>query len=127
MTKRQLTKIYRTWQRRLGLEKWDIKINWDEPTTRGEAVTWRCNDYDEGHVHFETDWVKWTNTEANLFCVHELVHLFMRDVEQASDAGEETIKNPTAKELYRKRFYHDLEGAIERLAHSFVELVGEVK
>ena len=115
MTKPQLERILRTWQRRLKLEHWDIKIDWNNPADDGAiADNERMNKYDDSIIRLSRTWPSWDSTYAAATIVHELLHCHDRDLQEAMKAldGDKTWSA------------HELEGFVDRLAVILVGLAG---
>lgn len=132
MTKKQMETIVAEWIPRLGLSDWDIEVRWDQdahsPDWREEnpphASTWRSRDYDKARLYFNPDELSgWSNRQANLNVVHELLHLVTRDVEFILDlllAHLHRDMYSVVSESHR----HAVEGAVDRLAYRFVQVAG---
>lgn len=126
MTAKRLEHIVRVWQRRLGLESWDVKVNLHEPCHEdADATTWRSNQYERAEIRFDRDWGKWDLAFANRIVVHELVHLLARDVDEVMKPPLEHLDSRLAKTL-EKIQDREMEGLVDRLAYRFVEVGGFV-
>lgn len=127
MTRRQLEQIVAWWTPRLGLSTWDLTVEpddeWDEEDT-GNAYALRSNDYEKARLYFHPQrYPAWTRVETHRFVVHELLHLLTRDVEFVLNLLEPLVAGDRY-ELIKSAHGHHVEGAIDRLAYRFVELVG---
>jgi hypothetical protein len=123
MTRARLEKIVRRWQRDLGLETWEITIEWDEPAKEDcVAAVWRARDYDRATLYMAKEWQTWTEREAHLNVTHELMHLVTREVEHVLDLVDGQIHRD-AYEILRQSHRHYVEQAVDRLACRFVDLV----
>lgn len=133
MTSRELHRLVRKWQRRLGLERWQIEIvidaaKWDAERDDDPRFAW-CRhsvNYDSGEVwinpHLAPDW---EFKKASETIVHELLHFTAREVEQASDLLERQVHRDvwTVFENQRTR---SLEAMVDGLARRLVELEAEL-
>lgn len=119
MTRGRLEKITRAWQKRLGLERWDLKFGWDRPLDQENEVArvFRSNQYDSATIFFAADYRKWTPEFANQAVVHELLHLCHRDVDEAFGVLD-------ADAASKARWEHAMEGFIDRTACRIVEIGG---
>lgn len=123
-----IEEIWRTWQRRLGLEGWDVTFEWDHPIfgdDTAHAEIWRSNSYDTVRVRFNSDFTTWSRARANKHVVHELCHLMTRDLDQAVESAEAIVSRDAYK-LLESRYSHEVEGVVDRLAVRFVDLAGVV-
>jgi hypothetical protein len=126
MTAKQLQKLVRVWQGRLGLQAWDIKVSF-VPTSfcscaeDAEATTWRQNDYDRAVIFPNTDWTSWDDDRLSRLMVHELMHLVTRDLDRVIASVEEQV-HPDAWRMVNTRYDHEIEGVVDRLANRIVDL-----
>lgn len=120
MTRKQLERIVREWQKRLGLHTWDIEVDFREPAAEeAHASTWRSNVYERAGIRFDREWPRWEPRFANQVVVHELVHLMARDVEESFKPAE---PSPEVSRLQDRA----IEQLVDRLACRFVDLGGMV-
>ncbi|SRR6266404_6373538 len=131
MTRRALEKAVRLWQGRLGLEGWDLAVSWGKDPVTGEgcsedadATTWRSNTYDRAVVYPSPDkFPNWTADFAHKVIVHELLHLVTRDVDRTVASIEGQV-HPDVYRMIDKRYDHEIEGVVDRLAVRLVEIGG---
>lgn len=125
MTRARLERVVRVWQQRLGLERWDIAIEWDEPCGEdANAATWRSSSYDRAEIRWDKEWRKWSARKANEYAVHELLHLHLRDVDEVVGSLEGQLHRDSYA-LVDGRYLHEVEGLIERLTYRLIEIGGE--
>jgi hypothetical protein len=126
MTEKQLGRIVWTWQKRLGLATWDLKLNFVDPcNSDADATTWRSNTYERAEIRFGDDWKTWTKAFSNVIVVHELVHLLTRDVEESMKPALEGLHAEAAKQIDKQQD-REIESLVDRLAYRLVELGGTV-
>lgn len=124
MTRARLERTVRVWQRRLGLERWDVEINWDEACDEdANAATWRSSFYDRATIRWAEEWREWSPRKANEYAVHELLHLHLRDVDVVIGALEGQLHRDSYS-LVDGRYEHEVEGLIERLTYRLIEIGG---
>lgn len=131
MTKAQLERVVRVWQSRLSLESWDLSVAWVKDAVTGEgcsedadATTWRANTYDRAVVYPSPDkFGSWSDEVTNRIVVHELLHLVTRDLDRAVTAVEGQV-HPDVFRMVEKRYDHEIEGVVDRLAYRLVEIGG---
>jgi hypothetical protein len=124
--------IGRIWIQRLGLQNWDIRFVWGEELAEywadggpsAHASTWRSKSYDQARIYVNPkDFESWTDHEARVNIVHELLHLVLRDTEFVLDHIEGLLHRDVDR-VISETFQHHLEGAVERLARTLVNLAG---
>lgn len=124
MTKGQVERLVRVWQGRLGLERWDVKVDWSKPCADDRvAEVEKSSYYDTGTLRWEPGWSKWTAEYAEATVVHELLHLCHRDVDE-SFADLEGQLQRDAWILSERRYRQAMEGFIDRTASRLVEIAG---
>lgn len=125
MNRNQLTEIVLGWQKRLGLQQWEIEINWDEFEEEEDnyASTWRTRDYKEAKIKWNKNWETWSLKRANEIVVHELLHLFTHDLEFILDAIDEQLHRDVDAVIC-KMYTHSMEGVVDSLAKRIVEIGG---
>lgn len=124
MSKGELRRIVRVWQGRLGADQWELEVDFSEPSRDGtDASTWRSNDYDRATMRFGDGWEKWSVEFANRIAVHELLHLGTREVDRVVDDVTDQMHREAATQIER-RYLHEVEGFVDRLACRLVDLVG---
>lgn len=122
MTKAQVERIVRLWQGRLGLERWDVKVDWSKPCAdENVAEAERSQFYDSATLRLEPGWSKWTADYAEQAMVHELLHLCHRDTDQAFYDVDGQLQRD-AWVMAERRYRQSMEGFIDRLASRLVEL-----
>ena len=115
MTRAGLEKIVRTWQKRLRLDHWDIKVDFTTPAEDGSiAENSRMNKYDDAIIRLHPDWQMWDAKFTAENMVHELLHCHDRDLQEA-------LKNLDGDKTWSQ---HELEGFVDRLACILVDLAG---
>lgn len=123
MTKAQMERIVREWQRRLGLERWDLDVAWDPALEGSDASTWRSDSYDRATLRFDPEWASWDVEFTNRIVAHELLHLLTRDVDVVvKDAQDQMHRD--AGTLIERRYLHEIEGFVDRIAYRLVEIGG---
>jgi hypothetical protein len=124
VTKAQLERTVRVWQRRLGLDAWKIDVDFSDPASEGcVASTLRSNDYDTATITWDAGWASWEPLYANQTVVHELLHLLTRDVDLVVDDARDQL-HPDASALVEKRYRHETEGLVDRLSVRLVDVGG---
>lgn len=129
MSKRELERIVRLWQTRLGLDAWDIRVDWDKPAREGcDATTWRSTDYDRAILYFDTPtWPTWAEKRGLDFVhrivVHELLHLLVRDLDELVDSLNGQLHRDVFA-VTENRYDHEIEGLVDRLSYRLVALSG---
>lgn len=133
VTQDELAAIVAFWIPKLGLERWDIQIEWDEKEWRElhgddssgpDASMHRSRDYDQASILFNpNDYAKWPPLKAHRIVVHELLHALTRDVEHVLDLLDGHLHRDVESVL-RATHRHAIEGAVDRLAYRFVEIAG---
>lgn len=124
MTHKQLERIVRDWQQRLGLERWEITIEWDKPTddnVMAEIAPYQT--YDTATLKFSADHVKWSAAIGEQTVVHELLHVCLRDVSTSWRAASDEL-HPAAKQHADGRYTDATEGFVDRLAYRLMEIAG---
>lgn len=122
MTRKQAEAIIRDWQDRLGLERWNIEIKWDEPAGEGNnAKTWRAGWYDDARMYFDPEWPTWSHEKFEQTTIHELLHLLHRGVDEAWNDVDGQLHRD-AWSLADKRYLQEMEGFIDRLAKRLQEI-----
>jgi hypothetical protein len=121
----EVERLLAEWQRRLGLERWQIVVDWDEPTDEAEALAEieAESPYDYARLRLSPDWSHWDRRWLNLTLVHELCHLLVRELWPAVESVEEFVPVP-AWRVFRARFEHVEEQLVDRLATLYVDHLG---
>jgi hypothetical protein len=116
MTKEHLEELVRSWQSRLGLDAWDVKIDWVKPAREGtNSVTWRSDDYDSATIMWDPEFPEWDPLFAEQIVVHELLHLLTRDIDRVVADLEGELHRDVYTQVDR-RYEHEVEGLVDRLA-----------
>lgn len=112
MTQKQIERLVKDWQKRLRLDHWEIRIDWNSQAA-SIAENERSNFYDSAIIRLGTAWPTWSADYAEQTIVHELLHCHDRDLQQAVKAleGDQTWAT------------HEIEGLVDRLAMVLVSLV----
>jgi len=123
MTKGKVERLVRDWQKRLKLDHWDVKVDWSRsPREDCYATTFRRNQYDIAELCFDSEYKTWASDFTEKLIVHELLHLLTRDLDRVVNDLEEVMHLETFR-LLDKRYEHEIEGVVDRLASCFVEAV----
>lgn len=132
MNQKTIDDLVEWWKPRLGLTHWDISVvwgteladYWQDAPANAHASIWRSKAYDEAKLYVNPkDYKDWSMKDANRHIVHELLHLIMREVEFVGDQADGYLNKEVA-EMFDISFHHAIEGAVDRLAMRFVDLVG---
>ena len=122
MTKRQVEALVRDWKKRLKLDHWDIKVDWSRsPREDCYATTTRRTQYDIAELLFDSEYATWTEDFTAKLVVHELLHIVTRDLDRVIADVEEVMHLETFR-LLDKRYEHEIEGVVDRLATILVDL-----
>lgn len=126
LTRKQFERALCVWQRRLGLERWEIVVRWDEPHD-GDTVAEMTPEasYDRGFLRLNRSWASWSSDYANRTIVHELLHLLTRDLDGVVAAIDGAVHRDVYAQI-DKRYDHEIEGFVDRLACRLVEIAGVV-
>lgn len=127
MTRAQLTRIIRGWQKRLRLEDWNIEIDFEnDPGPGVDASVWKHDVYSDANIRFVDGWRNWSRKHANYIAVHELLHINARCRDVAARLAREELVSATAAEAYSKWYWNAEETQLDRIAEVLVELGGEL-
>jgi hypothetical protein len=97
VTARAVQGILDRWVRRMGLERWKIELELVEPSREtspdewADASIWRSNAYETAKIQLHPTWRSWSAEEAETHLVHELVHLWTRDMEEMLSIAEDQV------------------------------------
>jgi hypothetical protein len=130
MTEQDLRELVARWVARLGLERWRVDLVFDpeRPAEVGcDANAWRSDHYERAEIFLHPAWRQWEPDFAEATIVHELLHLHLRDVEEAMLPAVAELAHPHAVKVLRDRIEHELEQAIDVLAHRLVALAAETR
>lgn len=137
MTEAQISKMFKTWQHRLGLDHWHIEVSFtDMPGEDGELALMECHRsecYDRANIKVQPfvvtgDWPAICDEPrgddyelyVEIKVVHELLHCHMRDVRFA-DVDIEGMLAPAANDVYQGVQKRCEEQVVDRLAHALVK------
>jgi hypothetical protein len=127
MTKAQLAKRVKLWQKRLpdlGLGHWRITIDIVENPEGLTTALAACTPslyYDSARIEFATRACDPSVSERAVdeTIVHELIHLVLRDYAEATHGLCDTVPS-SVEELYHDRLRYTQENAVEKLAVTLV-------
>jgi hypothetical protein len=132
LTEQELNDLVAEWQDRLGLQNWDIRVVWGDEAAEfwsdvadkedKHACCWRAKSYDRAKIYFNPEHEKWEQREAAVNVVHELLHCVLRDIEFVIDQFDGLLLRDVDR-VITDTFQHHVEGAVERLANRFVDLM----
>ena len=125
MTRKQIEATVRVWQTRLGLDGWKITVDYAETPDDSYAEIKPDVAYDSATLILSPGYVGWTPAVANVTIVHELLHLLVRDIDATVEDARSQL-HPQASAQVEKRYEHEVEGFVDRLAARIVELGGVV-
>lgn len=123
MTKPKVEQAVRTWQTRLGLDGWTIRVEFAEAPDSAYAEVKPEAAYDNAVLTISPAHVNWTPELANQTIVHELLHLLTRDLDAVVEDARAQL-HPQASAQVEKRYEHEIEGFVDRLALRIVEIAG---
>lgn len=122
LTREFMEKAMLEWRESLALTHWAIRIDWDEPANEDNYAEVTPKDsYDEARIRFDAGWASWKPDFAVKIIIHELLHLTTRDMLNAASSVEAVLPT-SAWKLFDDRFEHELEGVIERIAVTLVNI-----
>ena len=121
----EVEEILAEWQLRLGLDRWDIDISWTEPVDAEEAFAEITaeNPYDVAVLRIAPGWSERDRRMLNLTIAHELCHLLIRDQWLAAESVE-SFAPPHAWSVFKSRWDHHEEQAVDRVAKTLVDRLG---
>jgi hypothetical protein len=123
VTEKRLRRLFADWQGRLGLASWEVVLDFEEPCSEvAHAVASRPDDYDRATIRFDKDWKKWSEAFSGRIVVHELLHLLTRDIDRVVADLEGELHKDAYTQVDR-RYSHEIEGLVDRLAVRLVELL----
>jgi hypothetical protein len=146
MTEERLNELIYLWQERLGLKGWRIAVQLDSPVMMDDrrvfARACRSEFFDRATIMFdraiieggqfedcvEADLIRAGEVSAEQYIeetvVHELLHLAMRNIMEASDLIRDDI-HPSTRSTWDRAFRRAEEELCERTAISLVESFGD--
>ena len=135
MTKADIERIVSVWQERLGLSHWDIKVRWEMPVSKGDDAEIRVHqDYEQASMRIQQDtdpastpptvpFTTWTEKQANLVVVHELLHVFEKETRRPAESLEDVLSS-SSYTMFWSWYEHGAENWVDRLAARIVEMGG---
>jgi hypothetical protein len=130
VTERELNQILRRWQRRMGLERWQIELDLEKPTESFGENDWhwaelaRSNNYEEATIRLHPEWRSWSAEKAEHHLVHELVHVWTRDLEETLKLVDFHVPH-AVHTLIQEAFAQRLEAAVDLIARRLVVIADE--
>ena len=125
MTRKQIEATVSEWQTRLGLDGWKIAVQYADMPGEEWAKIEPFSAYDHATLTVSVGYMNWTPAVANVTIVHELLHLLVRDIDAVVEDARSQL-HPQASVQVEKRYEHEVEGFVDRLAARIVELGGVV-
>lgn len=130
MTARQLERLLRRWQNRLGLTDYRIKVKIGDPSVdeANDAMCLTQDNYKEALICFGLDWDAMTDARAEYIVVHELLHVVTHPFcWWADEVALKEIGNKGIEGVADRVLEHVLEGVVDHLAAALVRELGECK
>jgi hypothetical protein len=119
-----MERLLKTWQARLGLDSWDITVDFDTCCSEAcHATVKRSDTYDRATMLLDVEWESWDGVFAARTVVHELLHLLTRDIDEVYKSLESHLHRDVY-DVVDSRYQHEIEGLVDRLSYRFVELGG---
>ena len=114
------------WQKylvELGIAHWRIDcITITDELENANASVWVSSDYDTMAVRFDADFVEEASAQRlDEAIVHELLHVWMRDLDRAIDSAEDYLSAASRAE-WSARIDHERENMVEQAARLIVRL-----
>lgn len=123
MTKRQIEGLVETWKGHLGLDGWKIAVEFATVPDTSYAEINGERSYDAAKLTISPAYGEWTENFAEQTIVHELLHLLVRDIDNVVEDARSQL-HPQASAQIEKRYDHEVEGFVDRLAIRIVALRG---
>lgn len=116
MTRKQIDDTLETWRQRLAPE-WTVTIDWDKQpeSENAHASVYRPDDYHRSHIRVAKDFLTESDEVQEQTLIHELLHLAVRDMDQAFRSTEGPLRGETYSVL-EAQWEHAEEGFVDRLA-----------
>lgn len=125
MTEAKFEALLKKWQKRLGLERWRVTVDFSTPLTDDNMQISRSKIYDDATITVNDTWKTWGIEKVEQLIVHELLHLVHRDIDYVIYELVDGQTSPASYELIRKAYEFADEKAIDRMAHILMTM--EVK
>jgi hypothetical protein len=133
VTADEVERIVAVWQARLGLSHWDIKVRWEKQVDDGhDATIVISEDYDQASVRIQQKddpesntrpFSAWSEREANVVIVHELLHVFEIETRRPALALANVLSK-TSYEMFWSWYEHGAENWVDRLSIILVDVAG---
>ncbi len=124
MTLAALTRRVTYWQKTLkplGLEHWDIEVEFADPDDTTRAHVSCSRHYDSAWMAFQKSYLQEDTPEMiDLTIIHELCHIAMRDLDHAIRSAEEFM-GAVGKEIWMDEVEHVREGFVERVSRALYD------
>ena len=122
---KEVEQILAEWQRRLGLDRWEIEVAWTEPVDEEDSLAEiePHNPYEVAVLRLCCSWSGWDRRTLNTIIAHELCHLVIRDLWLAAESVE-SFAPAEAWRVFKARWDHHEEQAVDRLARMLVNRFG---
>lgn len=132
MTGRQVAARIDFWRKELeplGLMHWRFALDIEDDPQTGKGVSAAASVltedfYDTAQIVVAADSIPdgRTSTEAlDRYIVHELLHIVMRDLDQAIESIKDHLAPPAASQ-WEDRMEHEEEGVVDRIARAIVAM-----
>ena len=123
MTRKQIEALVEAWKARLGLDGWKIAVEFPTVPTASYSEVTVDGSYDSATLTVSPGFEAMTQKVANQTVVHELLHLLIRDMDAVMEDARSQL-HPQASAQVEKRYEHEVEGFVDRLAIRIVEIGG---
>jgi hypothetical protein len=124
VTAQELELLLRTWQQRLRLDRWDLRLVFDMPISEDADAEIRVHDqYDQASIRIGPKYVSWSPANAEAVIVHELVHVFEKRVRSTATAAGDALP-AAAREVHWQWYEIVSEQMVENLTLVLLSLVG---
>jgi hypothetical protein len=118
VSKAQIERVVRLWQERLGLERWKLELRVSAEPMDGFGEFDVSSQYEVATITVASGL---SPEQVEQTVVHELLHLMCRDLDAVVEDARGQL-HPQASVQVEKRYEHEIEGFVERLALRLVEL-----
>lgn len=117
MTQATVERLVKKWQAKLGLDHWEIGIDWDAQCDQEAFMSiTRMKSYDRATIEVSPDWGKWSDAETEQRVVHELLHLVLREIDTIVFDHLDGHLSPAEHDIINSAYRHHSEGVVDRLA-----------